>query len=343
MDSPTILAAGFREPFGRLRSSIWKHGKTSRFVSNRRCSAPLCISTRRHLSVFLRPKQSPFSRVSTRRHFSTSLRPTQSPSSFVSSRRHFSASLRPKKSISSSTKSLGRLFDELRNSDVSHHYRNEVPVISSSSALHGNDSQQSCVQDTSSEGNGMDFTSLVESDLQQPTSGRTRTSNGAAKFSTGLLSESDDDERASDFPTEAPRVSILPDSPPSRRPRSLPTPLPVSDVFAPERQHPCSKCDKIFSSRRHLSIHYELHRLKHVCSVCQKNFFLKSELDQHMITHSTNRTRYACAVCEDTFLQQSSLKKHYAKWEQAIADGAAKGIAIEHKASQRYGAVLSAV
>ncbi|XP_075988971.1 uncharacterized protein LOC142984956 isoform X3 [Anticarsia gemmatalis] len=103
---------------------------------------------------------------------------------------------------------------------------------------------------------------------------------------------------------------------------------------------PCDMCDRVFDSRRILTIHKRKEHLKdyrYECQCCGQKFFTRFALNNHMPTHTgernfkckvcdkcyprlktlkdhmrihTNDRRYRCHVCAQAFIQNCSLKGH---------------------------------
>lgn len=76
--------------------------------------------------------------------------------------------------------------------------------------------------------------------------------------------------------------------------------------------YPCMKCDRLFSDRDQLNIHYtHTHREKpqYVCEVCAKVFAVKRELSTHSRIHSGEQP-HKCVQCGKEFGTRQLLKKH---------------------------------
>lgn len=75
----------------------------------------------------------------------------------------------------------------------------------------------------------------------------------------------------------------------------------------------CTQCDKHIaknSFKRHVQRAHQPYTFK--CKRCPKRFACQSDLNHHMILHSTKH-RYACKHCDKTFKWQSHRSKHVKK------------------------------
>lgn len=74
---------------------------------------------------------------------------------------------------------------------------------------------------------------------------------------------------------------------------------------------PCDSCDKVFDSRRILTIHKRKEHLKDYRYVCQcgQKFFTRFALNNHMPTHTGERN-FKCKVCEKCYPRLKTLKDH---------------------------------
>ena len=75
----------------------------------------------------------------------------------------------------------------------------------------------------------------------------------------------------------------------------------------------CSMCAQVFSNISQLQRHYLTHRglveKQHKCKVCQKGFFLESQLEAHALEHPVEEP-HKCSVCGKGFVAFSHLKLH---------------------------------
>ncbi|XP_053623447.1 zinc finger protein 260-like [Plodia interpunctella] len=75
---------------------------------------------------------------------------------------------------------------------------------------------------------------------------------------------------------------------------------------------PCNMCDKIFETRRMLTIHRRKDHLKdyrYECQCCGQKFFTRFALNNHMPTHTGERN-FKCKVCEKCYPRLKTLKDH---------------------------------
>lgn len=77
------------------------------------------------------------------------------------------------------------------------------------------------------------------------------------------------------------------------------------------KQHICTKCVKVFSTRTNLIRHIQSHDgfKPYVCEICDKGFTQSGSLKQHMYIHSGERP-YKCKYCDRAFTQGKTLKFH---------------------------------
>ncbi|GBP10174.1 Gastrula zinc finger protein XlCGF26.1 [Eumeta japonica] len=75
---------------------------------------------------------------------------------------------------------------------------------------------------------------------------------------------------------------------------------------------PCTSCERVFDSRRTLTIHLRRDHLKdyrYECQYCGQRFFTRFSLRNHMPTHTGERN-FKCKVCEKTYPRRRTLKQH---------------------------------
>lgn len=78
-----------------------------------------------------------------------------------------------------------------------------------------------------------------------------------------------------------------------------------------EREHVCNICDKRFFMKLYLREHMRVHTgvKKFQCHVCSKYYASKKSLRQHLRSHADDR-KFACSICKLAFVQRSTLKNH---------------------------------
>ncbi|XP_018320834.1 zinc finger protein 883 isoform X1 [Agrilus planipennis] len=78
------------------------------------------------------------------------------------------------------------------------------------------------------------------------------------------------------------------------------------------KRHPCSLCNKKFSSSEGLRVHMTLHSLQRpfTCTICGKSFLRKRELDRHLATH-TGMKPFKCSYCDKRFGRKDKLIRHF--------------------------------
>ena len=74
----------------------------------------------------------------------------------------------------------------------------------------------------------------------------------------------------------------------------------------------CHICSKSFHSKPSLKMHVSYVHTEerpHVCEVCNKSYKIRSELTQHILTHSEN-FNYSCETCGKQFRGKANLRMH---------------------------------
>ncbi len=81
-------------------------------------------------------------------------------------------------------------------------------------------------------------------------------------------------------------------------------------------QHRCSICDDTFLSSGGLQAHQLIHlrpgSSNFLCHLCQKGYFLESQLKQHLRYHKmlSRGPQHTCSVCERKFYERKDLRAH---------------------------------
>ncbi|XP_072005375.1 uncharacterized protein [Engystomops pustulosus] len=78
-----------------------------------------------------------------------------------------------------------------------------------------------------------------------------------------------------------------------------------------EKTHQCTQCDKWFTRKSNLDVHYRLHtgEKPYMCSECGKTFIDRSNLVSHLRSHTGERP-YSCDECGKTFTYNSAFVIH---------------------------------
>ena len=81
----------------------------------------------------------------------------------------------------------------------------------------------------------------------------------------------------------------------------------------------CTLCEKTFEKQRYLSnhikrIHEDNHRNYSKCDICEKQFLLTGELNQHKKVHGKKRF-VRCAICNKS-INSTYIKKHIYEHEK---------------------------
>lgn len=74
----------------------------------------------------------------------------------------------------------------------------------------------------------------------------------------------------------------------------------------------CNYCEKVFESRRYLTLHlrkYHIKDYRYECEYCGHKFFTRFSLKNHLPTHTGERN-FKCKVCEKSYPRLKTLKEH---------------------------------
>ena len=78
-----------------------------------------------------------------------------------------------------------------------------------------------------------------------------------------------------------------------------------------ETNEKCKMCDKSFSSRKNLKIHYnENHRQQIKCKFCDETFEKNCNLEEHIRKNHSSAECFKCKECDKDFVLKWRLKKH---------------------------------
>ena len=78
------------------------------------------------------------------------------------------------------------------------------------------------------------------------------------------------------------------------------------------RQYVCPECQRLYFSKSGLRDHvYKKHRkvTRYRCETCGKGFFCRSVYHDHIAAHAGVK-RHTCSICYMKFMNKSTLKKH---------------------------------
>lgn len=77
------------------------------------------------------------------------------------------------------------------------------------------------------------------------------------------------------------------------------------------RVFPCTECDKVFTQRTVLYVHFRTtHTDENKCQYCEKQFPTQPRLKEHIARYHTGERAFACDLCEMTFIDGQSLRRH---------------------------------
>ncbi|XP_026822990.1 zinc finger protein 626-like [Rhopalosiphum maidis] len=58
------------------------------------------------------------------------------------------------------------------------------------------------------------------------------------------------------------------------------------------RSHKCKDCNRHFTTRHKLNIHFKQHKKQMICNQCNKKFVLKKNFEKHLLSHMSNDTSF---------------------------------------------------
>lgn len=84
-----------------------------------------------------------------------------------------------------------------------------------------------------------------------------------------------------------------------------------SNSRADRRKHQCTVCEKTFAKKHNLDNHVRTHTgdKPYSCSTCKKSFSQKSVLYRHQKTHTGDKP-FSCSTCKKLFTRKSTLNIH---------------------------------
>ncbi|XP_034070932.1 zinc finger protein 436-like [Gymnodraco acuticeps] len=127
-----------------------------------------------------------------------------------------------------------------------------------------------------------------------------------------LQPETEDNPGDSSEPDTEDRADLKETREPGSNPQKIKQ-NPVSDSIrsAGENTFGCSLCEKTFKQRGNLNRHMRIHSGEKTfgCSVCKKSFAQRGNLKQHMRVH-TGEKPFICSICKKSFADRGDLKKH---------------------------------
>jgi hypothetical protein len=86
-------------------------------------------------------------------------------------------------------------------------------------------------------------------------------------------------------------------------------------LYTNKQTYPCTYCKKKYVLKKSLAVHIERKHEKqrdHICSSCNKGFFMKSHLNAHIKTHIPAKL-YTCEICNKKYKTRGSLRVHVKK------------------------------
>ena len=69
----------------------------------------------------------------------------------------------------------------------------------------------------------------------------------------------------------------------------------------------CTKCDKVFFTRRNMMIHLRMHngKMRYSCGKCDKKFAFARSLSNHLRMHARVKRLFKCEKCDKVFKFQN--------------------------------------
>lgn len=78
------------------------------------------------------------------------------------------------------------------------------------------------------------------------------------------------------------------------------------------KEFKCNMCPKVFTISGKLGVHIQTVHLKmkrHSCDVCERKFYSKLGLKEHMVRHG-GQSEYQCGVCKKVYARKYTLREH---------------------------------
>ncbi|CAI5446806.1 unnamed protein product [Caenorhabditis angaria] len=109
-----------------------------------------------------------------------------------------------------------------------------------------------------------------------------------------------------------------------------------------QRSHVCPHCNKAFFQKGHLTQHLMIHSggRPHECQQCHKTFIFKFDLNRHMKIHQERG--YSCQQCGRSFLKQVMLDEHHLKCKGKPSSPSRSSLSSGTSATSAFNPVLAA-